>query len=229
VEDDILLAESLAVALRTQGWTVTTQAAAEASGPAVLVEAILAMNPAVVLLDLDLSSVEDGMTLVEPLSRNGCAVVTMTVDEDRSRWGRALASGAHATLPKSAGLTRMLQALHGAVAGEPLIAAEERSELIRYWQQWRLREDGHQTRLDRLTPRESQVLAQLASGKRVSEIARSSQVSRATVRTQVRSILAKLKVNSQIAAVAIVRDVGWSPPRVLDDRLPPDQSVGAGS
>jgi len=35
-------------------------------------------------------------------------------------------------------------------------------------------------------------------------------VSLGTVRTQVRSILRKLEVNSQLAAVATVRNAGWS-------------------
>ncbi|MGH3317528.1 MAG: response regulator transcription factor, partial [Nocardioidaceae bacterium] len=161
--------------------------------------------------------------------RDDCVVVAMTSFEDRSRSGHALARGAQAVLPKSAGLTRVLETLRRAVAGEQLTGDDERRELIEHWRQSRLREDGQQARLDLLTPRESQVLALLASGKRVSDIAQDSQVSRTTVRTQVRSILTKLKVNSQIAAVALVRDLGWNPPRLVDDPLPPDRSIGAGS
>ena len=216
LEEEVLLAESLTMALAAQGFTVTSaRPSAGATDLSALAETILALHPRVVVLDLDLSSVEDGMTLVTLLSRDDCVVVAMTSAENRSRWGHALAMGAHAVLPKSAGLTRVLETLRGAVAGEQLMSDDERLELIEKWRQTRLREDGQQARLGLLTPRESQVLAQLASGKRVSEIARDSQVSRTTVRTQVRSILTKLKVNSQIAAVALVRDVGWSPHRLM--------------
>ena len=207
----MLLAESLTLALAAQGFAVTSVARLARVRDPSLVGRILDLQPAVVVLDLDLSSVEDTMTLVGLLSHRDCVVVAMTAGEDRSRWGHALASGAQAALSKSAGLTRVLETLHGAVDGEPLMPDEERRELIEHWRRSRLRADGHHARLDLLTPRESQVLAQLASGKRVSDIARDFQVSRTTVRTQVRSILTKLKVNSQIAAVALARDVGWSP------------------
>jgi DNA-binding NarL/FixJ family response regulator len=37
-------------------------------------------------------------------------------------------------------------------------------------------------------------------------------VSEATVRTQVKAILAKLQVTSQLAAVGLAHKVGWRPP-----------------
>jgi two-component system, NarL family, nitrate/nitrite response regulator NarL len=229
VEEEVLLAESLALALAAQGFAVTSvKPSAGETDRTAFAESVLALHPRVVVLDLDLSSVEDGMKLVTLLARDDCVVVAMTSAEDRSECGHTLARGAQAVLPKSAGLTRVLETLRGAVAGEQLTSDDERRELIEHWRQSRLREDGHQARLDLLTPREGQVLAQLASGKRVSDIARDSQVSRTTVRTQVRSILTKLKVNSQIAAVALVRDLGWTP-RLVTDHVPPDRSIGAGS
>ena len=49
-------------------------------------------------------------------------------------------------------------------------------------------------------------------GNQVREIAAISVVSEATLRTQVKSILAKLEVTSQLAAVAIAHQVDWRPP-----------------
>ena len=37
----------------------------------------------------------------------------------------------------------------------------------------------------------------------------------ATVRTQVKSILAKLEVTSQLAAVGLAHRVGWKPPQLI--------------
>ncbi|UVS79187.1 MULTISPECIES: LuxR C-terminal-related transcriptional regulator [Actinokineospora] len=65
-----------------------------------------------------------------------------------------------------------------------------------------------QDRIDRLTGRERAVLAGLASGRAAAEIARRDQVSIATVRAHIRSILHKLDVPSQLAAVAEGRR-GW--------------------
>lgn len=57
----------------------------------------------------------------------------------------------------------------------------------------------------RLTPRERAVLDRLAGGTRAAGIAAEFVVSVSTVRTQIRSILAKLEVSSQLEAVALVR------------------------
>ena len=53
------------------------------------------------------------------------------------------------------------------------------------------------------------MLGHLTEGHTVRDIARLSVVSEATVRTQVKSILAKLEVSSQLAAVGIAHAVGW--------------------
>jgi hypothetical protein len=50
------------------------------------------------------------------------------------------------------------------------------------------------------------------AGQQVSEIARSRFVSESTVRTQVKSVLAKLQVRSQLSAVGLAHAVGWCPP-----------------
>ena len=49
-------------------------------------------------------------------------------------------------------------------------------------------------------------------GSTVREIATTSVVSEATVRTQVKSILGKLEVSSQLAAVGLAHHVGWHHP-----------------
>jgi DNA-binding CsgD family transcriptional regulator len=81
------------------------------------------------------------------------------------------------------------------------------------------RSDARASRL-RLTPREAQVLADLTVGKSAKSIARQAQLSEATVRTHIRSVLAKLGVNSQLAAVALARDLGFTPYGSVDGRSP---------
>jgi DNA-binding CsgD family transcriptional regulator/putative methionine-R-sulfoxide reductase with GAF domain len=67
----------------------------------------------------------------------------------------------------------------------------------------------------RLTPKETQVLADLMAGRNAKTIARDSGLSEATVRSHIRSVLAKFGVNSQLAAVVLARDLGFGtdPPR----------------
>jgi two-component system nitrate/nitrite response regulator NarL len=55
-----------------------------------------------------------------------------------------------------------------------------------------------------LTPREHEVLLELARGRTVPDIARDAVVSVATVRSQIRSLVAKLEVVDVDAAVALV-------------------------
>jgi DNA-binding NarL/FixJ family response regulator len=61
-----------------------------------------------------------------------------------------------------------------------------------------------------LTEREQFVLAELIEGHCADEIARASLVSISTIRSQIKSILQKLGVSSQLAAVALARRAGWS-------------------
>jgi DNA-binding NarL/FixJ family response regulator len=69
-------------------------------------------------------------------------------------------------------------------------------------------------RLDLLTVREAEVLGLLMTGLAVRDIADASVVSEATVRSQVKSILSKLEVSSQLAAVGLAHRVGWTAPGI---------------
>jgi len=62
-----------------------------------------------------------------------------------------------------------------------------------------------------LTSREGQILASLMAGRRAPAIARNHFVSLHTVRTQIRSMLRKLDVHSQVEAVALAHRAGWVP------------------
>jgi two-component system, NarL family, nitrate/nitrite response regulator NarL len=65
------------------------------------------------------------------------------------------------------------------------------------------------TGLDQLTPRERHVLVAMMAGRPAAEIARDNYVSLTTVRSQIRGILSKLGVNSQLAAVSLAFHAGW--------------------
>lgn len=63
-------------------------------------------------------------------------------------------------------------------------------------------------RWQQLTPREHEIVDCLIDGLRAAAIAEKFTVSVATVRTQIRSILAKLEVSSQLEVVALARQRG---------------------
>lgn len=211
VDDHQLLAESLLLALHAEGFDAATVPVPSGGDMQAVLADLLQREPDVVLLDLDLGDVGDGAPLVSPLAHAGSAVVVITSSREQSRWGECLARGARTVLPKASGLEHVVGIVRRIADGLPVISDDQRNRMIQEWYRWRSASNSVRAGLDRLTRREGQVLAALATGKRVRDIAADAYVSEATVRSQVKSILAKLGVTSQIAAVALARDIGWDP------------------
>jgi two-component system nitrate/nitrite response regulator NarL len=213
VEDHQLFAESLDLALVAEGYDVCrVDVPPMASAAGVLVADVVKQRPRVVLLDLDLGRFGDGVRLVEPLARSGADVVVVTGSTDLARWGEAVRAGARKVLAKSQPLRDILATVRRIAAGLPVLDREEREELLSAWNQHRFASQGVRERLDLLTVREGEVLGHLMKGRPVREIAGISVVSEATVRTQVKSILAKLGVSSQLAAAGMAHEIGWRSP-----------------
>lgn len=210
VEDHVLFAEALDIALTLQGHEVRTLALGVVGAPTQrLCSAVLSTRPQVVLLDLDLGAQSSGMKLIGPLQRAGIAVVVVTSCTDEARWGECLWHGARAVLPKATTLSHILATIQCISENQAVIPHAESDRLLHCFQhhfQW-----AHQARerLDSLTPRERQILAALMRGRHVREIARDAFVAEATVRTQVKSVLAKLEVSSQLAAVGLALKAQW--------------------
>lgn len=213
IEDHVLFAESLELALTVEGYDVRrTVLPADGGAAGVILASVIRQNPRVVLLDLDLGSFGDGLRVIAPLAKAGINVVVVTAATDRVRWGEALRRGARTVLAKSRPLNDILAVVRRIGQGLPVMSVEEREELLRLWHQRNSELAEIQTKMDLLTPRETQVLGLLMQGKTVHDIAVHGVVSQATVRTQVKSILAKLEVSSQIAAVGLAHHLGWRPP-----------------
>ena len=213
VEDHSLFAESLQIALEMEGYSVRLAVSATTGrSHAGLLSSVLRAEPRIVLLDLDLGPFGNGARLVQPLAQAGVAVIVITGSADRSHWGEALRYGARKVLAKSARLNDILATVRKVNDGRPVLTREEREELLREWHLQRVKVHDLRQRLDRLTTREAEVLARLMEGQQVRDIATGSVVSVATVRTQVKSILSKLEVSSQLAAVGLAHHVGWVPP-----------------
>ena len=215
VDDHELFAETLAIALRYAGHDVHRgHVGADLTGPDDLFRSILKLRPRLVLLDLQLVPGCDGGSLVRPLRRAGVAVIVVTGTTDQARWGDCLRHGAAAVLPKSADLNTILATIRLVSQERPAMPPDERRRLLSHANdEMRTMRDLRQ-HLDRLTTREREVLAYLMAGRHAREIARASVVSEATVRTHVKSILAKLEVSSQLAAVGIAHRAGWRPPEL---------------
>ena len=215
VEDHQLFAEAMDVALSVAGYDVRrVPVTHDPSAPGALVLAIVKLRPAVVLLDLDLGQFGDGSRVIEPITQSGAQVVVVTGSADRSRWGECLRYGARKAMPKTMALNDVLSVVRRINQGLPVMDRTEREELLRLWHEQRQQREAMVARLMLLTKREQEVLVHLMKGRQVREIAALSVVSEATVRTQVKSILAKLEVSSQLAAVGMAHEIGWRAPVV---------------
>lgn len=212
VEDHLLFAESLEVALSLEGHDVARVPLPATGGSSGLLASLLRTRARVVLLDLDLGDAGTGLRLIQPLVRSGAAVVVVTGESDQARWGECLVYGARTVLPKSTPLHTILATIRRIGEGQGLLSDEERDRLIKQFHLEKREDHETRLRLDRLTPREQEVLGHLMLGHPVRTIAHTLVVSEATVRTQVKAILAKLDVSSQLAAVGAAHQVRWRPP-----------------
>lgn len=212
VDDHTLFAQAMGVPLTREGYDVRRVPVRERAMSGQLLTGVLRERPSITLLDLDLGVGGDGRRLVQPLTHAGISVVIVTGSNDRASWGECLHDGARAVLSKSAPLEEILTAIRLVADGRKVHSAEESQSLITHFYTEREADKALRRKLGLLTSRESEVLAQLMEGRPVREIAPLSFVSEATVRTQVKSILAKLEVTSQLAAVGAAHKVGWHPP-----------------
>ena len=207
VEDHELLATSLALALRAEGLEVAT-----VGGPSVaaVIETVRNLAPALVLLDLDLGPpLGSGVNLIGPLIDAGGRVVIMTGVDERPRLGACVEAGAVGIISKTEGFAGMVAAVRRALDGEVLLTDQQRHTLLSDLSALRRADRERAAPFEALSPREQAVLVRLAAGDSAETIANQFYVSLATVRTQIRSILQKLGVRSQLAAVALAHNSSW--------------------
>lgn len=210
VEDHDLLAQSLQLALRADGFTV--ELVTELTADGVLKQAH-ELRPEVVLLDLALGDdVGSSVPLIKPLRDLGASVVMVTGEEDRARLGECVEAGAIGIVAKSSSFDLLIEAVKEASELRSLLSPAERDELLAEMRRQHAEAERRLSAFSRLTNREQKVLAGLCEGKSAEQIAKEAFVSLATVRSQIHSLLQKLAVNSQIGAVAAARRAGWEPP-----------------
>jgi DNA-binding NarL/FixJ family response regulator len=206
VDDHRLLVETLQVSLSQAG--LAASVAPCGSFDEVLAEAA-AVRPTLVVLDLDLQSSGYGFDLIGPLRELGAEVLVLTGTVDRIELARCLEAGALGIASKADGFASVLDQIRRAAGGENVTAITEKTQLLADLAACRRAEERRKAPFEALSSREREVLRQIVEGRQAADIAKASFVSLATVRTQIRSILVKLEVTSQVAAVALARKGGW--------------------
>lgn len=206
VGDQLLTAQAVSAALATRGYlTGAFEVPRQLDDPRVLRRG---WGPGVslgVLLHerVDRPHTQQVLRLLQALS--GLPWLVLTGVREGPQWGAVLEAGARGVMPVTAGLVELVEAIERLSAGEELHSEAERERLVAEWRGWSTEHAAVLARLELLTPRESEVLEALRQGATVTEVALAGGVSVDTVRSQVRSVLRKLQVPSQLAAVAILQ------------------------
>ena len=202
VDDHAASREPLAMLLeREADLTVVGQAGSLAEARRLLAGGLKAD---VALVDLNLPD-GHGAELVRDLRRSHreALALALTASVERHDHARAIEAGAAGVLHKSAPIREVVTAIRQVHAGEPLLAPQEIVELLRLAGERRAQDEAARRALDRLTPREREILAALAEGLGDKAIGERLFVSEKTVRNHMSRLLDELGVDSRLQALIL--------------------------
>ena len=208
VEDHNLIAQGLQMALQAKGYQVASVVTESTKEVMARAEEFL---PDLVLLDLQLGETTDGKELIAPLNNLGARVVMLTGVTDRTELAQCFEAGAAGVASKAESFDEVMGKITRALDGLPVNIRAERDEMLAELRRTRQARTERLAVFERLSPREREVFVMIMAGKSAEAISEESFVSLTTVRSQIRAILQKLGVNSQLAAVALARNAGWTP------------------
>jgi two-component system nitrate/nitrite response regulator NarL len=211
IDDHVLLGQVLAHELDNRGFDARVVELG-----AGMLDRIAHLEPDIVLLDLELGpDMLPGTDLVLPLAEQGATVIVLSGVENEILHAKCLESGAQGILSKRLEFDELVCQITSSIeTGDVAPSTSVRLALLQRLALHR-REVGHALEpFDDLSGRESEILRELMAGKAVAEISETSYVAISTVRSQVKAILRKLDVSSQIQAVALAHRVGW--PHVVE-------------
>ena len=200
VEDQVLMAIGLQLALSGRCWDVET-----VSGPTPnhVIEHAQRFQPQCVLLDIHLGGVGSGIELIQPLMATGAQVVMLTAEMRRMVLAECIEAGAAGWIGKGAVLDEVDSIISLVLSGGTIIGRADRAALLDDLRRERASLLRAEATFERLTQREALVLGALVDGLSADEIAEAHFVALTTVRSQIRAVLQKLNVRSQLAAVAV--------------------------
>jgi DNA-binding NarL/FixJ family response regulator len=185
----------------------------EASDGAAAVDLCQRTVPDVALMDIRMPRV-DGIEATAQLRKLGLptrVLVLTTFDLDEYVFD-ALHAGAAGFLLKDVTRDQLIHAVRVVAGGEALLAPSVTTRLIEEYVRLPRLSGRADRQVERLTQRESEVLALLARGLSNSELADALRVSEHTVKTHVASILAKLGVRDRVQAVIAAYECGLASP-----------------
>jgi DNA-binding NarL/FixJ family response regulator len=197
VDDHATFREPLAFMFeREPDFEVVAQAGSLTEARCVLEGADLAV------VDLDLPDGDGTELLGELRSANPRGMVlVLTASSEREAHARAVEAGAAGVLHKSVRIGDVIEAARRLMAGEAILSTDEFVELLRLAGRRRERDYEAQRAIEKLTPREREVIRALADGLSDREIAERFYIGVGTVRNHIVSIFGTLGVHSRLQAL----------------------------
>ena len=200
VEDHASFRQALAFMFEREGeFVVAGQAGSLAEARAFLRKSPSSFDVAVV--DLALPD-GDGFGLIAELSsRPEVMTLVLSASLEPTRFARAVEAGASGVLHKSAPIGEIVDAVRRLRSGEALLSPAEVVEMLRMVSRRRQEEYEARRAIEKLTPREKQVLMALGEGLDSKDIAEKLHITVETERTHMVNILGKLDVHSRLQAL----------------------------
>lgn len=202
VDDHQLAREGLKSVLTGDGLEVV----GEATSGEEAVDLVARLQPDVVLMDVRLGPGIDGLEATRRIAALGLPsrVLMLSLHDMPAYVREALAAGAAGYVLKDASIAELRGAVSQVMAGQSVMPLNLINAALRQNE----REVRPADALNTLTPREREVLAQIAEGLTNKEIARQLGVSPATVKAHVERIIAKLGVADRTQAAVLVARAG---------------------
>jgi DNA-binding NarL/FixJ family response regulator len=172
---------------------------------------LLATTPAdVVLMDVRMPRMDGIEATRRILARDpdGPRVVVVTTFDLDEHAFAALKAGASGFLLKDASAEEVLAAIRTVHSGDAVLAPSTTKRLIAHVAGGLPGPRVGPSRLERLTPREREVLIEVATGSTNAEIAQRMYLSEATVKTHVGRLLSKLGLRDRVQAVVLAYEEG---------------------
>ncbi len=206
VDDDDLMRAGLKAVLSSDD---AIDVVGEASDGRAALEQVRSLSPDVVLMDVRMPDL-DGISATREVLATSSEVKVMiltTFEQDDYIFG-ALNAGASGFLLKRTSPEELIAGIHTVAVGDSLLSPSVTRRVIDRMAQQPAAETPYDERLGDLTPREREVLAQVARGLSNTEIAEALYIEESTVKTHVKRILMKLQLRDRVQAVIFAYESG---------------------
>lgn len=207
VDDQDLVRHGLRMILELGGVEVV----GEAADGSAAVAAVQELRPDVVLMDVRMP-VMDGVEATRRItSSTTVKVLALTTFDGDEQVADVLRAGAVGYLLKDVTSDGLLDAVHRAASGEPVLAPGVLARVMEHFSARPPVPPRVPPGFADLTERELEILALIGAGRSNSEIADELFISMATVKTHVRHVFAKLDLRDRAQAVVTAREAGLTP------------------